>query len=161
MRINIIFSLLVIVCALTMWSCSGGNLPSSPSLLGSLAVPASTGVRLRTLVDPPTPMSVIINIVGTIGSNAFTPNPTAASMGDQIVFINADTRTHHIVLGDGTDLGEVASGQSSAPMPLATPTATYHCTIHPTMVGAINGDLPPEDPYYPPPPDDNYGYYSR
>ena len=103
-------------------------------------------------------MQLLINIVGTIGSTAFMPNPTTANMGDQIVFTNTDIRIHHIVLNDGTDLGEVQPGQSSAPVPLTTPTATYHCTIHPTMVGSINGELPPPppaEPYYPP--SDDYG----
>jgi plastocyanin len=109
----------------------------------------------------PTPIQVLINIVGSFGSNAFMPNPTLANMGDPIVFTNTDLVLHHIVLDDGTDLGEVQPGQSSAPVPLMTPTATYHCTIHPTMVGSINGDLPPAapaptDPYYPPY-DDDYG----
>jgi plastocyanin len=88
------------------------------------------------------------------------PNPILANMGDQIVFTNTDLVMHHIVLDDGTDLGEVQPGQSSAPVALMTPTAAYHCTIHPTMVGTINGDLPPAmppgDPYYPPY-DDGYG----
>ena len=30
MRTNLFFSAFAIVCSLTMWSCSGGNLPSSP-----------------------------------------------------------------------------------------------------------------------------------
>ena len=170
MRSNIIFSVVVIVCALTMWSCSGGNMPASPSILNPLTAPGGAADRLRTLDDPPpapmpdpaapppTPMSVIINIVGSVGSNAFMPNPTTANVGDQIVFTNTNAVTHHIVLDDGTDLGEVAPGASSAPMPLMTPTATFHCTIHPTMVGSINGALPAPAPYYPPPPDD-YGYY--
>src|SRR6185503_10811871 len=109
----------------------------------------------------PTPMQVLINIVGSFGSNAFMPNPILANMGDQIVFTNTDLVMHHIVLDDGTDLGEVQPGQSSAPVSLMTPTSSYHCTIHPTMVGSINGDLPPADPapvdpYYPPY-DDGYG----
>ena len=148
----------------------------SPSTLNPGGVTVGTGGTLRPLDDPPpmpdpttptpdpstpapapTPMAVIINIIGTVGSNAFMPNPTMANMGDQIVFANTDTRVHHIVLDDGTDLGEVQPGESSAPIALATPTATFHCTIHPTMVGAINGDIVP--PYMPPPPDDYYGYY--
>jgi len=156
MRTNLVFSAFV-VCALTMWSCSGGNLPSSPSMLNPLTAPGAVGGRLRTMDDPP-PMAVIISIVGAYGSGAFMPNPTIASMGDQIVFTNTDLVLHHIVLDDGTDLGNVAPGQSSPPMTLSTPTATFHCTIHPSMVGAINGDigLPP---YEPPPSDDYYGYY--
>jgi plastocyanin len=110
----------------------------------------------------PTPMSVIINIVGSFGAAAFMPNPTMANMGDQIVFTNTDLVLHHIVLDDGTDLGDVAPGASSAPMPLTTPTASFHCTIHPSMVGGINVDMtmpaPMPDPSYPPP-YDYYGYY--
>jgi plastocyanin len=170
MRTNLFFSAFAIVCALTMWSCSGGNLPSSPSMLNPLTAPGAVGGRLRTRDDPPpmpdpsmpdpnapTPMAVIINIISSYGSGAFMPNPTTANIGDQIVFTNTDLVLHHIVLDDGTDLGDVAPGQSSAPVALMTPTATFHCTIHPSMVGAINGDimLPP----YEPPPDDYYGYY--
>ena len=112
-------------------------------------------------VPLPTPAQVLINIVAAFGTGAFMPNPTLANLGDQIVFTNTDTLVHHIVLDDGTDLGEVQPGQSTQPMPLTTPTATYHCTIHPTMVGSINGDLPPAEPYYPPPPPSDYygGYY--
>ena len=109
--------------------------------------------------DPgaPAPASVMISIVTYFGANAFMPNPTIANMGDQIVFTNNDTHLHHIVLDDGTDLGDVFPGQSSVPAPLMTPTATFHCTLHPTMVGAINTEVAP--PYEPQPPDDNYGYY--
>jgi plastocyanin len=170
MRTNPVFTAFVMACALTMWSCGGGSLPSSPSVLNPLTAPGAGGGRLRTLEDPPpapmpdpntpSPMAVIINIIGSFGAGAFMPNPTMANMGDQIVFTNTDAVLHHIVLDDGTDLGDVAPGQSSAPMPLTTPTATFHCTIHPSMVGSINGDMPAPDPYYPmPPSDDYYGYY--
>ena len=175
MRINIAAASALVACALTMVSCSGSSTPSSPSVVSPRAAAGGSGL-LRPLDDPPAPvpdpsvpmpdpnvpapLAVIINIVGSFGANAFMPNPTKANMGDQIVFANTDMRVHHIVLDDGTDLGEVQPGQSSVPMPLTTPTATFHCTIHPTMVGAINGELAPP-PYVPPPPDDYYGYYRR
>ena len=160
MRIKLALPVLVIACATGSWGCSSSHLPSSPSTLISPNTPSPTAGRFRALDYPvlPAPMQVLINIVASFGSTAFMPNPTAANMGDEIVFTNTDLVMHHIVLDDGTDLGEVQPGQSSAPMPLMTPTATYHCTIHPTMVGSINGDLPapPADPYYPPY-DDGYG----
>ena len=162
MRTKIGLPVLAVICAVTMASCSGGNLPSSPSVLNPLTAPGAGSGRLRTLDDPatPTPMAVIISIVGSFGAGAFMPNPTLANMGDQIVFTNSDAVLHHIVLDDGTDLGDVAPGQSSAPLPLMTPTATFHCTIHPSMVGGINVDMtaPMPDPYTPPS-DDYYGYY--
>jgi len=149
---------LVIACVVGTWGCSSNHLPSSPSSLNSQN-PASSGAgRFRAFDDPvmPSPMQILINIVGSFGSTAFMPNPTTANMGDQIVFTNTDLVMHHIVLDDGTDLGEVQPGQSSAPVALMTPIANYHCIIHPTMVGSINGDLPPAEPYYPPY-DDGYG----
>jgi hypothetical protein len=172
MRTSVIGALLL-ACAATLASCSGSGLPSSPSAVTPLAAPGAGGARLRTLDDPPmpptpdpnapvpTPMQVIISIIGSFGANAFMPNPIQANMGDMIVWTNNDLVLHHIVLDDGTDLGDVAPGQSSAPVPLMTPAATFHCTIHPSMVGSINGDMsmaPPPD-YYAPPPDDYYGYY--
>jgi hypothetical protein len=175
-----VLSLLLLACAAAISSCSGSAMPSSPSALTPLTAPGAVGARLRTLDDPPmpgptpdpanpppdpnapppppTPIQVLINIIGSYGANAFMPNPTQANVGDTIVWTNNDTTLHHIVLDDGTDLGNVAPGQSSAPMALMTPTATFHCTIHPTMVGGINVDLAPA-PYMPPPPDDYYGYY--
>jgi plastocyanin len=163
MRIKLALPALVIAFAAGTLGCSSNHLPSSPSALNSPNTTSSTAGRFRALDDPvmPTPMQVLINIVGSFGATAFMPNPTTANMGDEIVFTNTDLVMHHIVLDDGTDLGEVQPGQSSVPVALMTPTATYHCTIHPTMVGAINGDLPPADPgpadpYYPPY-DDGYG----
>jgi plastocyanin len=167
MRIKLALPTLVIACVVGTWGCNSSHLPSSPSAFNSRNTPSPTVGRFRALDDPvmPTPIQVLINIVGSVGSNAFMPNPTQANLGDQIVFTNTDLVMHHIVLDDGTDLGEVQPGQSSAPAPLMTPTATYHCTIHPTMVGSINGELPPAapaptNPYYPPY-DDGYGggYY--
>jgi len=84
-----------------------------------------------------------------------------------VVWQNNDILTHHIVLDDGTDLGELAPGQASLPMTMVAPTATFHCLIHPTMVGTLTVDpVPPVDPFMPtdpyaPPPDDGYyyGYY--
>src|SRR4026209_1973416 len=158
MRMTLASSALVIACAVGTSGCSSSHLPSSPSALNSQNPASPSAGRLRALDDlvMPTPMQVLINIVGAFGSTAYMPNPTTANMGDQIVFTNTDLVMHHIVLDDGTDLGEVQPGQSSAPVSLMTPTATYHCTIHPTMVGSINGDLPPAEPYYPPY-DDGYG----
>lgn len=85
-----------------------------------------------------TPLTV--TIVGTVGSTAFTPNPlTTATVGSSIVFTNADVTTHRLVLDDAmsTEIGVLAPGQSSVPMALTTSGATYHCSIHPSMVGSL------------------------
>ena len=180
MRTNVAFPVLLILCALGMWSCSQASMPSSPSVLGTLTAPG-TGGRLTTRDDPPapapapapdpnapapapapvagtpTPASVLVSIISYFGQGSFNPNPITANVGDSIVFTNTDAREHHIVLDDGTDVGDMMPGTSSAPLTLASPTASFHCTIHPTMTGTINMPLPPDMSYSPPTPD--YGYY--
>ena len=144
-----------------MWSCGEGRSPVSPSSLAP-----NSSLTLRPLNDEhpapepgPVPVALTISIVGSFGNNAFTPNPIQASVGDMIVWTNSDRTMHSIVLDDGTVIGDVAPGESSMPTPLISPTATYHCTIHPTMVGSINGAAVPEPPPSPnPPPPDDYYY---
>jgi plastocyanin len=112
-----------------------------------------------------------IDIVGTTGPGAYTPNPLHASIGQAVVWTNRDARVHQIALDDGTSVGTIEPGQSSAPIMVNAAAVTYRCTLHPSMVGTI-GDpaaaapapppdvLPPDylprDPGYPDP-----GYYSR
>jgi plastocyanin len=154
-----------------MWGCEMGS-PSSPS-----AITRSTpGGQLRPHeepsgedpyppdpgapdpgVPPVTPMPPLvsartINIIGTAGANAFAPNPLAIQPGEMIVWMNDDERVHHIMLDDGTDVGTVAPGQPSVPIALVNPTATYHCTLHPSMVGSISDSSVVAPPGFPVPP---------
>jgi plastocyanin len=153
--------------------CGEGKLPSSPSTLAPLASPGTNGgATARPLEDAPAPPAaepappapdappppMVISITGTAGPASFTPNPLVAAVGNQVVWTNFDAVVHHIVLDNGTDVGEVATGQSTAPMTLATPSTGFHCTIHPSMVGTITNaaDAPapppmPPDYYYTPP----------
>jgi len=173
-RLGRIFAL---ASAATMLSCGGEGPPLSPSSLTPVTAPGSnlqvrpldnheppvpgpTPVPAPTPDPAPAPATVTINIVGPVGSLAFAPNPSQALMGDLIVWTNNDRSQHRIVLDDGTVVGDIAPGASTAPMPLTSATAAYHCIIHPSMVGSINGaaaPVPPPD--YPPPPDDYYGGY--
>lgn len=114
----------------------------------------------------PAPAPLDISIIGFVGPGAFMPNPTQASAGDLVLWTNNDVRPHHIVLADGTDVGMIEPGMSSAPVALVTGAASYHCTLHPSMVGSIadaSAPAPPpveEPPYVPPyePPDNDYYY---
>jgi hypothetical protein len=177
---------LVLVCAAALSGCGDSRLPSWPSALLPLTTADGGGGRFSTRDDPPAaplpgdpseplpadpfvdpaapvtdpnvpaPLQVIVSIIGSFGFNAFMPNPIQANLGDMIVWTNSDVTLHHIVLDDGTDIGDVAPGQSTVPIPLTTPTAAFHCTLHPSMVGNINGDMTPPPPpppdYYEPPP---------
>ena len=110
---------------------------------------------------PAVPVQLTITVVGTLGSGAFTPNPLQAAIGNTIVWMNNDFITHDIVMDDGTPVGLIAPGQTSNPIALATETAGYHCTLHPSMVGQVTAippsaptdpsQAPPADPSAPPP----------
>lgn len=110
----------------------------------------------------PTPIQLTVNIVGTAGPTSFSPNPLQAAMGNAIIWTNADFITHIIVLDDGTPVGNLAPGQSSPPITLNTPTAGYHCTLHPSMVGQVTtlpptSQMPPGTGTPPAPTPDPYG----
>jgi hypothetical protein len=73
------------------------------------------------------------------------------------MFRNGDATMHHLVLDDGSgDFGDVNPGSTSRGVVLRSGSAVnFHCTLHPTMVGSINGLLAPETPPCVP---DIYGY---
>ncbi|MDE3156307.1 MAG: hypothetical protein KGN76_14490 [Acidobacteriota bacterium] len=113
---------------LLAWACSGSSYssPSSPSP----TPPPSTGGA-----------AITINVVGMNGNQSFAPDTTQVAAGQQIVFHNSDSITHRIVQDSGLwDTGNLAPGASSAPITInSTSEEPYHCSIHPSMVGSING----------------------
>ena len=119
-------------------------------------------------VPMPTVPTLTIDIIGAVGAAAFAPNPLEGALGAMLAWKNSDVLPHHIVLDDGTVVGNLAPGQTSVAVPMATPTVGYHCTLHPTMVGTVSvpgapppppvvAPAPPPPPYEPPP----YEYYLR
>jgi plastocyanin len=80
-----------------------------------------------------------ITISGNKGDQSFTPNPAMCATGQTVVWKNADTSTHRIVIADlGIDTGNIAPGASSQPVSLANVSKNYHCSLHPSMVGSLN-----------------------
>lgn len=105
--------------------------------------------------NPPASNSVTVSVVSSTGNTAYQPNPVRAAAGDTITFRNNDAVLHRIVLDDGSaDLGDIAPGASSRGFTVRSAAAVnFHCTIHPSMVGSINGTDAPEPPCI-----DSYGY---
>ena len=170
---------LALAGVVVMWSCGGGGSTlAGGGTTSTLMAPTAPSASLKPKdedaapmpapapdpnADPvPDPNALTINIVGSFGNTAFVPNPIQAAVGTMIVWKNSDRTLHHIVLDDGSEVGDVPPGASSAPMPLRSAAVTYYCTIHPTMVGSIGDQsaLPPPPPVPAPPPDDYYGGYS-
>jgi len=85
--------------------------------------------------------TVTINITGQGGRAAFNPNPATVNTGQLVVFKNNDVVVHHIILDDGSmQTADIAPGATSAAVAMGTSgSPSYHCTIHPGMVGGFNG----------------------
>ncbi len=171
---------LTLACAVAMAAC-GSNAPSlapsslagpTPASARQVAGPADTHETPAPVPAPgtdpapaPGPTPLAISIVGSSGPAAFLPNPIRAAAGDRVQWTNNDARPHHIVLGDGTDVGLIEPGMASAPVALVAVAATYRCTLHPSMTGTITDAaapaMPPveEPPYMPPYPAPDDGYY--
>src|SRR6185436_10535645 len=81
-----------------------------------------------------------VTISGQKGDQSFSPNPAMCTTGQSVVWKNNDTTTHRIVIPElGVDTGNIAPGASSAAVSLANVSKAYHCSLHPSMVGALNG----------------------
>jgi len=95
---------------------------------------------------PTTPASTTVDIVGIDGFGAYSPNPVNVTQGATMVWKNSTSTAHHIVMDDGSgDTGTIAAGATSKAITINSSTGTYHCTIHPSMKGSING-APTGDP---------------
>jgi len=147
--------------ALALWGCGGGGgaaAPTAPTPTAATpSAPTPSAPTTPTPTTPPATATVSVSIVASTGNQAFSPNPVKANAGDTVMFRNSDTVMHRLVLDDGSaDFGDVAPGATSRGVVLrnASP-INFHCTLHATMVGSINGLIAPETPPCVP---DIYGY---
>lgn len=118
--------------ALIAASCGGGGggTPTGPSS-GGTGTGGGGGGGTQT--------PVTITITGQGGRLAFNPNPATVAPGQMVVYKNNDTVAHRVTLDDGTiQTPDIAPGATSAPVAIGS-NKSYHCTIHPGMVGGFNG----------------------
>ena len=117
---------LVASAVVTFVGCGGSSTAPSGSSSGGLA-------------------PVVISIVGDRGNLSFSPNPATAG-GRMVVFRNNDSVAHRVRLNDLTvDWGTIQPGATSAPLTMPAAGTNYHCSVHPTMIGAVaaEGQPPP------------------
>src|SRR5262245_14028859 len=122
--------LVAIVALTTIAACGGGSsAPTSPSPSPS-----------------PSGNAFTITVTSQNGAQSFSPNP-ASFGGQMVVFRNADSIVHRVVLNDGSiDTGDIGAGATSRAVQMPAAGANYHCSLHPAMVGAVNpmaGGPPP------------------
>ena len=86
-----------------------------------------------------TPADVTVTIQSNSGSNSYAPNPATMRVGQTIAWRNADSIAHTSTQDNGGfNTGTVAAGATRAATMMSTAgTFTYHCTIHPGMVGTL------------------------
>jgi plastocyanin len=74
---------------------------------------------------------------------AFTPSNITVAAGTTITWTNKDAITHTVTSDNGTfDSGNISSGSSFSYMFSTSGTYTYHCKIHPTMMGSVVVNAP-------------------
>ena len=88
---------------------------------------------------PTVSADVTITMLGDRANQSYSPNPTTVRVGQTVAWKNNDTATHDATqdasrFGTGT----INAGATSSPLTMsAAGTFTYHCTIHPGMVGTL------------------------
>lgn len=137
MRSTHIRSGLLAAFLLACAACGGGGGDSTPA-----PSPSPT---------PPTPApaspSATVSIAGELGNRSFAPNPVTPGAALTVAWHNDDGVVHRIVANDNSfDTGNIATNATSTAITVPAGGVNYHCSIHPTMVGAINstgGSTPP------------------
>lgn len=109
-------------------------------------VPAPTATPAPAPAPPapsPTPLptepDLVIEIVAINGNMSFIPANASVQAGQLVRWHNAHLDTHTATQdGGGFDTGFIRPGATSAPITITAPgTLTYHCQIHPSMVGSV------------------------
>lgn len=111
--------------------------------LSSVAAACSSSYGSPTMPSAPaagnaTALSIVRGASG-LTTAAFSPNPDTIAVGDTVTWTNNDTTTHTSTSDDGAwSSGNIAPGSTFSRTFSAPGTFTYHCAIHPGMVGTVS-----------------------
>ena len=115
----------VLILTISVTACGGYNSPSEPSGAPTPAPAGSTTVSIASGAS-------------TLTTTAFGANPLMISVGTTISWLNGDNTTHTSVAdGNQCSSGNVAPGGRFNFTFATAGRFTYHCQIHPNMVGTI------------------------
>jgi plastocyanin len=119
------------------------------ALLATVAAVSACGTNgangLGSTPTAPTdpPHLITVDVAEINGPYSFYPSPITVKSDRTVVWRNLDTVTHHVVFDGGSiDTGTLAPGTLSQPMAIGAGTWSYHCSIHPTMVGSLTVTTP-------------------
>ena len=84
-----------------------------------------------------TPVS-IVSRAASLTNTAYAPNPITIAAGDTVSWTNNDTEAHTSIGDDGSwNSGTIAPGATFNRTFTSAGTFTYHCSIHPNMIGTV------------------------
>ena len=84
-----------------------------------------------------TPVS-IVSQASFLTNTAYAPSPISIAAGDTITWTNNDNTAHTSAGDDGSwNSGSIAPGASFSRTFPSAGVFSYHCTIHPGMVGTV------------------------
>lgn len=121
-------------------STSGNSAPTEESNGKEATSPPTSGKTINVDIVPG---------AQTKTTDAFSPNPVNANVGDTVVWTNKDTAIHTVTSGNPTDGPDGTFGGTADSPKLLSPNKTqeftftsageynYYCTLHPTMVGKV------------------------
>ncbi|HET9831596.1 MAG TPA: plastocyanin/azurin family copper-binding protein, partial [Vicinamibacterales bacterium] len=119
------------------------RLISFGSLMAVLALGAGCGSSSTSPSGSASPqgpgIDFTININGDRGSASYAPSPLTMRVGQVVNWHNLDSIEHTATLEGMFDSGRIPAGSAhdNAVTMSRAGTFTYHCTIHPGMVGTI------------------------
>ena len=127
-----------LTAAMLLNACGGYS--SSPTTPYPSAQPSPTPSPTPTPASTPGANAVIVEILGENGNMSFSPALASLQVGQQVRWHNADRTVHTATQdGGGFDTGFLAPGATSAPItPSAAGSLKYHCSVHPSMLGALD-----------------------
>jgi plastocyanin len=111
-------------------------------LLSAFAAAGCGSSSTPTTSTPPASTSaadVTIAIQGNRGNQSFSPEPATMRVGQTVSWRNTDSITHNATQdANRFATSNIGAGATSPPIAMTTAgTFTYHCTIHPGMVGTL------------------------
>lgn len=125
--------LVTAVLLVSMAACGESTTPVGP--LRTNPAPSPT--------PPPLANAASVSIVPgaqVLTTTAFSPNPITVGTGTTVTWTNNDSNVAHTSTADGGswDSGALAPGTSFSHTFNTVGTFSYHCRIHPNMVGTVS-----------------------
>ena len=126
--------------ALTLTSflaASCGSSSSAPGTVTPPTAPTPTPSPTPTPTGPTAALTIQPN-ASFLTTTAFAPNPANVAVGTTVMWTNSDSTAHTTTSDNGVwNSGLVNPGSQFSFTFNTAGTFTYHCTIHPNMVGTI------------------------